>query len=126
MILPGARQRPGIGTVLNVLLVGSVIDLILAIVPARHALPVRIAVLLGGVLLNGIATGAYIGAGLGPWPRDGLMTGLAARGHAIRVVRTALELTALAAGWALGGTVGVGRVVSALSIAPLAHISSRR
>jgi uncharacterized membrane protein YczE len=115
------RQRPGIGTVLNVLLVGSVIDLILATVRSPHALAARIALLVGGVLLNGIATGAYIGAGLGPGPRDGLMTGLAARGHAIRVVRTAIELTVLAAGWALGGTVGVGTVVYALSIGPLAH-----
>ena len=115
------RQRPGIGTVLNVLLVGSVIDLILAEVHPPHALAARIALLIGGVLLNGIATGAYIGAGLGPGPRDGLMTGLAARGHPIRVVRTAIELTVLAVGWALGGTVGVGTVVYALSIGPLAH-----
>ena len=115
------RQRPGIGTVLNVLLVGSVIDLILATVPSPHALAARIALLIGGVVLNGVATGAYIGAGLGPGPRDGLMTGLAARGHAIRVVRTAIELTVLAGGWALGGTVGVGTVVYALSIGPLAH-----
>ena len=115
------RQRPGLGTVLNVLLVGSVIDLILATVHPPHALWVRIALLVGGVLLNGIATGAYIGAGLGPGPRDGLMTGLAARGHAIRVVRTGIELTVLAIGWALGGTVGVGTLVYALSIGPLAH-----
>ena len=116
------RQRPGIGTVLNVLLVGSVIDVILATVPPPHALAVRIALLVGGVVLNGIATGAYIGAGLGPGPRDGLMTGLVARGHPIRVVRTAIELAVLAAGWALGGTVGVGTVVYALSIGPLAHV----
>ena len=115
-------QRPGIGTVLNVLLVGSVIDLILATVPPPHALASRIGLLVGGVLLNGIATGAYIGAGLGPGPRDGLMTGLVARGHPIRVVRTAIELTVLAGGWALGGTVGVGTVVYALSIGPLAHV----
>ena len=115
------RQRPGIGTVLNVVLVGSVIDLILATVHSPHALGARIALLVGGVLLNGVATGAYIGAGLGPGPRDGLMTGLAARGHPIRVVRTAIELTVLAVGWALGGTVGVGTVVYALSIGPLAH-----
>jgi uncharacterized membrane protein YczE len=116
------HQRPGIGTLLNVLVVGAVIDLILATVPAPHPLGARVAVLLGGVLLNGIATGAYIGAGLGPGPRDGLMTGLHARGHAIRVVRTAIEITVLAAGWALGGTVGVGTLVYALSIGPLAHI----
>jgi len=116
------HQRPGIGTVLNVVLVGSVIDLILATVHSPHALAARVALLVGGVLLNGVATGAYIGAGLGPGPRDGLMTGLAARGHPIRVVRTGIELTVLAAGWALGGTVGVGTLVYALSIGPLAHV----
>ena len=82
----------------------------------------RIACLVCGVFLNGVATGAYIGAGLGPGPRDGLMTGLAARGHSIRVVRTGLEVTVLATGWLLGGTVGVGTLVYALSIGPLAHV----
>ena len=82
---------------------------------------VRVAVLLGGVALNGVATGAYIGAGLGPGPRDGVMTGLAAAGGSIRVVRTALELSALAGGWVLGGTIGVGTVVYAIAIGPLAH-----
>jgi uncharacterized membrane protein YczE len=116
------RQRPGFGTLSNVLVVGSVIDLCLATMPAPHCLALRVVVLLAGVFLNGVATGAYIGAGLGPGPRDGLMTGLAARGHSIRVVRTLLEVTVLASGWALGGTVGVGTVVYALSIGPLAHI----
>src|SRR5205807_514446 len=77
----------------------------------------------GGVVLNGIATGAYIGAGLGPGPRDGLMTGLAARGHSIRVVRTCIEVTVLVTGWLLGGTVGLGTVVYALGIGPIAHVS---
>jgi uncharacterized membrane protein YczE len=116
------RQRPGFGTVSNVLVVGSVIDLCLATIPAPHGLASRTVVLLAGVFLNGVATGAYIGAGLGPGPRDGLMTGLAARGHSIRVVRTALELTVLVSGWLLGGTVGIGTVVYALAIGPLAHI----
>jgi len=115
------RQRPGIGTVSNVLVVGAVIDLILATVSPPHALALRIALLISGVLLNGIATGAYIGAGLGPGPRDGLMTGLALRGHAIWRVRTALEISVFAAGWALGGTIGVGTLVYAASIGPLAH-----
>jgi uncharacterized membrane protein YczE len=115
------RQRPGIGTICNVFAVGGVIDLVLAVVPAPHGLAVRIPLLLGGVLLNGAATGAYIGAGLGPGPRDGLMTGWAARGHSIRVVRTTIEVSVLAIGWALGGDVGVGTVVYALSIGPLAH-----
>jgi uncharacterized membrane protein YczE len=73
------------------------------------------------VVLNAVATAAYIGAGLGPGPRDGLMTGLVARGHSVRIVRTAIELTVLAVGWLLGGTVGIGTVVYALSIGPLAH-----
>jgi uncharacterized membrane protein YczE len=116
------RQRPGFGTLSNVIVVGSVIDLCLATMPAPHGLASRTVVLLAGVFLNGVATGAYIGAGLGPGPRDGLMTGLAARGHSIRVVRTALELTVLVSGWLLGGTVGIGTVIYALAIGPLAHI----
>ena len=116
------RQRPGIGTVSNVILVGLTMNVVLGHVHAPHALAARIACLLCGVSLNGVATGAYIGAGLGPGPRDGLMTGLAARGLSIRVVRTGLEVTVLAIGWLLGGTVGVGTVVYALSIGPLAHV----
>jgi uncharacterized membrane protein YczE len=116
------HQRPGIGTVSNVVLVGLTMNVVLGHVHAPHAMPVRIVLLLLGVLLNGIATGAYIGAGFGPGPRDGLMTGLAARGHSIRVVRTGIEVAVLATGWALGGTVGVGTVVYALSIGPLAHV----
>lgn len=116
------RQRPGLGTLSNVVVIGLVINLTLATIPAPHALALRVAAMLSGVVLNGIATGAYIGAGLGPGPRDGVMTGFAARGHSIRAVRTAIELTMLAAGWLLGGTVGVGTVVYALGIGPLAHI----
>ena len=116
------RQRPGIGTLSNVVLVGLTMDVVLGHVHPPHGLAARIACLVCGVFLNGVATGAYIGAGLGPGPRDGLMTGLAARGHSIRVVRTGLELTVLVTGWLLGGTVGVGTVVYALSIGPLAHV----
>jgi uncharacterized membrane protein YczE len=116
------RQRPGFGTLSNVVVVGAVIDLCMATIPAPTGLAARFAVMLAGVFLNGVATGAYIGAGLGPGPRDGLMTGLAARGHSIRVVRTGIELTVLASGWLLGGTVGIGTVVYALGIGPLAHI----
>ena len=120
------RQRPGFGTVSNVIVVGLVIDVVLAAVPpgARPSRPDRGDV--AAVVLNGIATGAYIGAGLGPGPRDGLMAGLAARGHSIRVVRTCIELTVLATGWLLGGTVGVGTVVYALGIGPIAHVSIPR
>jgi uncharacterized membrane protein YczE len=116
------RQRPGIGTLSNVVVIGAVINVSLATIPAPSGLALRFAVMLAGVFLNGVATGAYIGAGLGPGPRDGLMTGLAARGHSIRAVRTGIELTVLATGWLLGGTVGIGTVVYALTIGPLAHI----
>jgi uncharacterized membrane protein YczE len=116
------RQRPGIGTLSNVVLVGLTMNVVLGHVHAPHMLAARIACLVCGVFLNGVATGAYIGAGLGPGPRDGLMTGLAARGHSIRVVRTGLEVTVLVTGWLLGGTVGVGTVVYAVSIGPLAHV----
>ncbi len=115
-------QRPGIGTVSNTLAIGLVIDGTLALAPAPHGLPARWACLLAGVFLNGVATGCYIGARLGPGPRDGLMTGLAARGRSIRAVRTAIEVTVLAAGWLLGGTVGVGTVLYAVAIGPLAHV----
>src|SRR5947209_10972833 len=116
------RQKPGIGTLSNVVLIGGTMDVVLGHVHAQHTLGWRIACLAAGVVLNGVATGAYIGAGLGPGPRDGLMTGLAARGHSIRVVRTGLELSVLATGWLLGGTVGVGTLVYAVSIGPLAHV----
>jgi uncharacterized membrane protein YczE len=116
------RQRPGLGTVANVAVIGLVINLVLAIAPAPHTLPSRLAVMLTGVGLNGLATGAYIGAGLGPGPRDGLMTGFAARGHSVRLVRTVLEVSVLVGGWLLGGTVGLGTVAYALCIGPLAQI----
>jgi uncharacterized membrane protein YczE len=115
------RERPGFGTIANVVVVGVVVDLILAAVPPAHEIAIQIALLIGGIVLNGVATGAYIGAGLGSGPRDGLMTGWARRGHSIRFVRTAIEVCALAAGWALGGNVGVGTVLYALAIGPLAH-----
>jgi uncharacterized membrane protein YczE len=116
------HQRLGIGTVANVVMIGGTMDVVLSVVHSPHSLTLRIVCLVAGVGLNGIATGAYIGAGLGPGPRDGLMTGLAGRGHSIRVVRTGIEITVLATGWLLGGTVGVGTVVYAASIGPLAHV----
>jgi uncharacterized membrane protein YczE len=116
------RQRPGVGTVANVVLIAVAVDAGLAVLPAPTALVWRIAFLVLGVVLNGLATAAYIGARLGPGPRDGLMTGLNARfGWSIRVVRTAIELTVLAAGWLLGGTVGIGTIIYALAIGPLAQ-----
>jgi uncharacterized membrane protein YczE len=115
------RQRPGVGTVSNVIVVGLAVDAALAVLPWPDGLALRVVFLLLGVLLNGVATGLYIGAGLGPGPRDGLMTGLAGRGRSIRLVRTLIELTVLVTGWLLGGTVGVGTVVYALCIGPLAQ-----
>jgi uncharacterized membrane protein YczE len=117
------RQRPGIGTVSNVFVIGIVVDATLAVLPSAGSAPVAVAMLLAGVGLNGMAGGAYIGAGLGPGPRDGLMTGLVRRtGRSVRVVRTSIEVTVLAAGAALGGTVGIGTVVYALGIGPLVHV----
>jgi uncharacterized membrane protein YczE len=116
------RQRPGVGTISNAILVGVAIDGALEVLPTPHALPLRAAFLAAGVVLNGVATALYIDAGLGPGPRDGLMTGLAARGHSIRVVRTSIEVSVLAAGWLLGGTVGVGTVAYALAIGPLVQL----
>jgi uncharacterized membrane protein YczE len=117
------RQRPGFGTVSNVIVIGLAVDAALAVLPAPDAPPLRVAFMLAGVGLNGVATAAYIGARLGPGPRDGLMTGLVRRtGRSVRLVRTSIEVTVLAAGWLLGGTVGVGTVVYALGIGPLVHV----
>jgi uncharacterized membrane protein YczE len=115
------RQRPGIGTVVNTLTVGLVIDVALHVLPEPDPLATRIALLLVGVAVTALGMGLYIGAGLGPGPRDGLMTGIAAKGFPLWAVRTVLEVTALLAGWALGGNVGVGTVVFAFSIGPLSH-----
>jgi uncharacterized membrane protein YczE len=116
------RERPGIGTVSNAIVIGATIDLMLWLVPHAHGPLLRWGCCLVGVFVNGIATGMYIGAGLGPGPRDGVMTGLARRtGRSLRLVRTAIEVTVLVVGWTLGGTVGVGTVIYMLAIGPLAH-----
>ena len=116
------RQRLGLGTVCNVVVIGLVVDATLAVASEPAGLAARSACMLGGVLFFGLGSGLYIGAGLGPGPRDGLMTGLAARGHSLRLVRTLIELGALLAGWALGGTVGVGTLVFAFGIGPLVQL----
>lgn len=116
------RQRPGLGTVSNVVLVGLSVDLTLLWLPDPHALPLRIAYLAVGTAVTGAATGCYIGARLGPGPRDGLMTGLAERGLSLRAARTGIEGAVVAAGALLGGTVGPGTLVFALAIGPLAQM----
>ncbi len=115
------KQKPGLGTVSNVFIVGLAVVVMLALFDQASELGVQITLLLSGVVLNGVATGMYIGARFGPGPRDGLMTGLAARGHSIRVMRTGIEISVLVAGALLGGTVGIGTLVYAISIGPLAH-----
>jgi len=109
-------------TVLNIIIIGTVVDLSLTMLPAPEGYIARFAFLIAGIVLNGIAGGAYIGAGLGPGPRDGLMTGIAGRtGWPIKIVRTAIELSVLAIGWLLGGTVGIGTVLYALTIGWVVH-----
>lgn len=107
-------QRPGLGTVVNVVGVGLALDFLLTVLGEPSALWVRAAWAVGGVVLIGIGVGMYIGAGLGPGPRDGLMTGLARRGLPVWSVRLVMEFTALLVGWMLGGTVGVGTVLVAV------------
>ena len=116
------RQRPGIGTILNALLVGPSMEVGLALVETPETLPQRIVLFASGLLMMGIASGLYIGARFGPGPRDGLMVGFNARfGWPMWAVRTGVESTVLAIGWALGGTFGVGTIVFAVLIGPLAQ-----
>ncbi|MGW4755690.1 membrane protein YczE [Streptomyces chartreusis] len=120
------RQRPGLGTVSNVFVVGVAMDGALTLLPEAHSLAVRIPLLVAGILLNGAATGLYIAARFGPGPRDGLMTGLHRRtGRSIRLMRTAVEIVVVVTGFALGGTVGIGTLLYALSIGPLAQLFLR-
>jgi len=114
------RQKPGIGTIANVLVIGTAMDLTMLVLPDLNGLPIRGAGLALAVIVNGVAGAMYIGAGLGPGPRDGLMTGLHRRtGWSIRLVRTGIEFSVLAIGWLLGGTVGLGTVLYAVAIGPL-------
>jgi uncharacterized membrane protein YczE len=117
------KERPGVGTLSNMLFVGLAANWSLSVLPAAHGLPAQIAFLVGGIVLQGIAAGVYIGAGLGPGPRDGLMTGLVRRtGWSIRSVRGGLEVAVVAAGWLLGGTVGIGTLLYAVAIGPLVQV----
>jgi len=116
------HQRPGLGTLSNVVVIGSVMDVLLAVIPVPAALWLRVLTTTGGIALNGMATGCYIGAGLEAGPRDGLMVGLAARGHSLRVMRTSIEATVVVVGSVLGGNVGIGTLAYAVVIGPLAHV----
>ncbi len=117
------RERIGLGTVLNIVLIGVTIDVTLLFLPSPDALWLRAVFVALGPLLFGIGSGFYIGTGLGPGPRDGLMTGLARRGWPVHVVRTGIEISALALGFLLGGTVGIGTLLFAFTIGPIVHLA---
>ncbi|MGE2712643.1 YczE/YyaS/YitT family protein [Mycolicibacterium litorale] len=120
------RNRPGVGTVANVVVIAVTVDASLAVLPTPSAAPVQVVWMLGAVVLNALATVLYVGAGMGPGPRDGLMTGLVRRtGRSVRLIRTAIEAGVLTAGWLLGGTVGIGTVVYAFGIGPLVQLFIR-
>jgi uncharacterized membrane protein YczE len=119
-------QRPGVGTIANALVVGPVLDFGLAEIPAPHGLAGRVTYMVAAIVGTAIATGLYVGAGWGPGPRDGLMTGLAAKGVPIAWGRAGIEITVLLIGWYLGGTVGVATVLFALAIGPLVKVALAR
>ena len=117
------RQLPGLGTVANVILIGLAVDGAIAVISTPDGLVARLALLVTGVVLNGLAGALYIGSQLGPGPRDGLMTGLVRRtGLSVRLVRTSLEVSVLVVGFLLGGQVGLGTVLYAVAIGPLVHV----
>ena len=114
------RQKPGIGTLSNVFVVGLAADAGLALIPEGGPLSVRMTMLTAAVLLNAVAGAAYLGARLGPGARDGLMTGLVRRtGGSVAKIRTGIEVSVMVIGFALGGTIGLGTVLYAVSIGPL-------
>src|SRR5688500_4171470 len=116
------RERPGLGTVSNVVVIGLAVDAALRLLPAAPSVAAGIGFVAAGILLNAVATAAYIGVRLGPGPRDGLMTGLVRRtGRSVRLVRTSIEVLVVATGWLLGGTLGVATVLYAVAIGPLVH-----
>jgi uncharacterized membrane protein YczE len=120
------RQRPGLGTLSNVVLVGASLDWALALLPTPHPMAARIGYLAGGIMLCAVATGLYINARFGPGPRDGLMTGIPTRTRlSVRVARTVIEVSVLVIGWLLGGTVGIGTLAFAVLIGPLAQFFLR-
>ncbi|WP_086665471.1 YczE/YyaS/YitT family protein [Lentzea kentuckyensis] len=117
------RQKPGVGTIANVVLIAVSVDVSLAIIPEPQGLLPRIVLLTLGIVLNAVAFAAYVGSRLGPGPRDGMVTGFCRRtGISLRVVRTVVELLVLGTGWLLGGTVGIGTILYAVSIGPLSQL----
>lgn len=121
------RERPGLGTVSNVVLVGLSVDATLAVMPRLDHLPLRVAAMVAGIVLNAVATALYVGARLGPGPRDGLMTGLVRRtGRSVRTVKTLIEVSVVVVGFALGGTLGAGTVVFVVTIGPLCQVFMHR
>jgi uncharacterized membrane protein YczE len=118
------RERPGLGTVSNVVVIGAALDVFLGWLHTPGSVWVRGLFLVLGILINGVATAAYIGARLGPGPRDGLMTGLVrTRGWSVRLVRTGIEVAVVVIGWLLGGNLGLGTVLFALAIGPVVHVA---
>lgn len=118
------RQKPGLGTILNVALIGPSAQLGLFLIPVQHELWAQVLLFAGGLALLAVATGLYIGARFGPGPRDGLMTGIHRRwGWRLWVVRTSIEVVVLGIGWLLGGNVGVGTVAFALLIGPMVNVT---
>jgi uncharacterized membrane protein YczE len=119
-------ERPGVGTVINILLIGTATNIGIGLIPSPDEVAVRVAMMLGGVVTIAIGSGLYLASDLGPGPRDGLMTGLHLRfGWSIRRARTAIELSVLLMGWLMGGNVGLGTVVFALGIGPLVQLALR-
>ncbi|MFE3769478.1 YitT family protein [Streptomyces sp. NPDC059122] len=111
------KQKPTFGTVANIVVLAYTSDLGISLIPPHPGIPARVGLLVGGILLNGFSVAVYVGARLGPGPRDGLMTGASAStGRSIRLVRTLIEISVLTAGWLLGGSVGVGTVLYALTV----------
>lgn len=118
------RQKPGVGTIANILLVGTSMQIVLGVVPPVSGFVAQLATLLAGIVLVAVASGLYIGARFGPGPRDGLMTGINARlGWPIWLSRALVEVAVLTVGWLLGGTVGIGTVLFAALIGPLVHVA---
>jgi uncharacterized membrane protein YczE len=116
-------ERPGIGTLLNVAVIGTATNVAIALLPTAEGTLAQVAMMLLGVVVIGLGSGLYLATDLGPGPRDGLMTGLHHRfGWSIRRARTLIEITVLIAGWALGGTIGIGTVVFALGIGPIVQV----